>query len=241
MFSFDRRTFYIIIAVFVLFNLMTLSTGKLVSLLLTIPGVLLAIGIHEFAHAWMAVKLGDDTPSLQGRMSIDPLKHIDIIGLLMLLFVGIGWGKPVQINSNNFKEKYRDNGEAIVSLAGPVANFILALILAIMLGLMYKFTPTNFLISTVGSVIYTMIQAGILINIGLGVFNLIPLPPLDGSKIFIRFMPYNIRNWIYDHEQWFYIVFLVLWITNLSSIIITPIMDGIYDLIMKIVTLLLQL
>lgn len=241
MFSFDRRTFYLVLAIIVFINLISLGTDGLVSILLTIPGVLIAIGFHEFAHAWIAVKLGDDTPLVQGRLSIDPLQHIDPIGLLMLLFVGIGWGKPVQINSSNFKSKYRDKGEALVALAGPVANFILAIILALALGLIIKFANASFAMSTTGEVIITMIHSAVILNIGLGVFNLIPLPPLDGSKIFIRFMPYNVRNWIYDHEQWFYIAFLVLWITNLSSIIVSPIMEAIYRLIMSGVGLLLGL
>lgn len=241
MFSFDKRAIYIILAVIVVWNLMSMGTAGLVALLLTIPGVLIAISFHEFAHAWMAVKLGDDTPLLQGRLSVDPLKHIDPIGILMLLFCGIGWGKPVQINSYNFKTKYRDNGEALVALAGPVMNFIVALVFSIISGAIIRFAGASFYLSTVGGVIMTMIQYTVIMNIGLGVFNLIPLPPLDGSKIFIRFMPYNVRNWIYDHEMWFYIAFLVLWITNLASIIISPIMNGIYNVIMNLVGLIFSL
>lgn len=236
-FSFDKRGLYIILAIIVLINLANLGTAGIVSILLTIPGVLIAIGFHEFAHAWMAVKLGDDTPRLQGRLSIDPLKHIDVVGILMLLFCGIGWGKPVQINSYNFKEKYRNNGEALVALAGPVMNFIIALLLSIILGALLKFGSVVFFASTIGGVLLTMIQYAIVMNIGLGVFNLIPLPPLDGSKIFIRFMPYKARNWIYDHENWFYILFLILWITDLSSVITTPFINAIYSGIMQIVAL----
>ena len=241
MFNLDRRTIYIILAIIIGINLFSLGTDGLVSMLLTIPGVLIAIGFHEFAHAWMAVKLGDDTPLRQGRLSLDPLKHTDPIGILMLLFVGIGWGRPVEINSSNFKPKYSSYGEALVALAGPVANFIMALVLAFVLGFLLKFTGYTFLTTTSGTVIYTMIQYAIFLNIGLGVFNLIPLPPLDGSKIFIRFMPYNIRNWLYDHEQLCYIIFLVLWITNLASLIVAPIRNGIYSLIMNIVSLILQI
>ena len=159
----------------------------------------------------------------------------------MLMFCGIGWGRPVQIDSSNFNPKYRRNGEALVSLAGPLMNFILAFVLTLIDGLILKFAGDTFFVSTTGKVILTMLQTAIIMNIGLGVFNLIPLPPLDGSKIFIRFMPYNVRNWIYDHEMWFYMAFLVIWITNLSSIIITPIMTGIYQGIVTVVKLLLSL
>ena len=241
MFSFDKRAIYMILAIIVFLNVVNMGTGGLLSLLLTIPGVIIAISLHEFAHAWMAVKLGDDTPLRQGRLSIDPLKHLDPIGILMLMFCGIGWGRPVQIDSGNFNPKYRRNGEALVSLAGPLMNFILAFVLTLIDGLILKFAGDTFFVSTTGKVILTMLQTATIMNIGLGVFNLIPLPPLDGSKIFIRFMPYNIRNWIYDHEMWFYMAFLVIWITNLSSIIITPIMTGIYQGIVTVVKLLLSL
>lgn len=240
MFSFDKRAVYLIITIIVIFNVVNMGTAGLLSLLLTIPGVIIAISLHEFAHAWMAVRLGDDTPLRQGRLSIDPLKHLDPIGIMMLMFCGIGWGRPVQIDSSNFNPKYRRNGEALVSLAGPVMNFIIAFVLTLIDGLILKFAVASFLSTTLGKVILTMIQSAIIMNIGLGVFNLIPLPPLDGSKIFIRFMPYNVRNWIYDHEMWFYMAFLVLWITNLSSIIITPIMTWIYQVIINVVGLLLS-
>lgn len=240
MFSFDKRAVYIILAVIVVMNIVNMGTAGLLSLLLTIPGVIIAISFHEFAHAWMAVRLGDDTPLRQGRLSLDPLKHLDPIGIVMLMFCGIGWGRPVQIDSSNFSPKYRRNGEALVSLAGPLMNFILAFLLTLIDGLILKFAGDAFFVATSGRVILTMLQSAIIMNIGLGVFNLIPLPPLDGSKIFIRFMPYNVRNWIYDHEMWFYMAFLVLWITNLSSIIITPIMSGIYQGIVIAVKFLLS-
>jgi Zn-dependent protease len=240
-FGLDKRTIYIILAVIICYNILTLGTNGVISILLTLPGVLIALSFHEFAHAWMAVKLGDETPKMQGRLSVDPLKHVDLFGMLMLVFCHIGWGKPVEINSNNFKSKYRNNGEALVALAGPVMNFILALILSIVLGAMYKFTGYGFYSSTFGQVIESMIYYAIIMNVGLGVFNLIPLPPLDGSKIFIRFMPYKVRNFIYNNEQWFYILFLALWITGLASIIISPIINVIVNLLLKIMTFLFGL
>ena len=241
MFGLDKRSIYIVLAIIILINLASAGTGGLLSLILTLPGVIIAMSFHEFAHAWMAVKLGDDTPLRQGRVSLDPLSHIDPMGIIMLLFCGVGWGKPVQIDSSNFNGKYRKNGEALVALAGPLMNFILAFVLALILGVILKFTGAAFLTSTAGSVILTMIQYAVVMNIGLGVFNLIPLPPLDGSKIFIRFMPYNVRNWIYDHEMWFYIIFLVIWFTDISSMIISPIMNSIYSFIVNAVGLLLGL
>lgn len=241
MFNFDQRSLYIVLAIIILVNFVSMGTGGLLSLILTLPGVIIAMAFHEFAHAWMAVKLGDDTPLAQGRVSLNPLSHIDPMGIMMLLFCGVGWGKPVQIDSSNFNGQYRKNGEALVALAGPLMNFILAFIFTFILGIIMKFAGLSFLGSTVGTVILTMIEYSIIMNIGLGVFNLIPLPPLDGSKIFIRFMPYNVRNWIYDHEMWFYMLFLIIWFTDISSLIISPIMNWIYSFIMNAVGMLLGL
>ena len=241
MFNFDQRSLYIVLAIIILVNFVSMGTGGLVSLILTLPGVIIAMAFHEFAHAWMAVKLGDDTPLAQGRVSLNPLSHIDPMGIMMLLFCGVGWGKPVQIDTSNFNGKYRKNGEAFVALAGPLMNFILAFVFTFILGIIMKFAGLSFIGSTVGTVILTMIEYAVIMNIGLGVFNLIPLPPLDGSKIFIRFMPYNVRNWIYDHEMWFYMLFLIIWFTDISSLIISPIMNWIYSFIMNAVGMLLGL
>ena len=241
MFNFDQRSLYIVLAIIILVNFVSMGTGGLLSLILTLPGVIIAMAFHEFAHAWMAVKLGDDTPLAQGRVSLNPLSHIDPMGIMMLLFCGVGWGKPVQIDTSNFNGKYRKNGEALVALAGPLMNFILAFIFTFILGIIMKFAGLSFLDSTVGTVILTMIEYSIIMNIGLGVFNLIPLPPLDGSKIFIRFMPYNVRNWIYDHEMWFYMLFLIIWFTDISSLIISPIIKWIYSFIINVAGLLLSL
>ena len=235
MFSFDKRAVYLIIAIIVIFNVVNMGTAGLLSLLLTIPGVIIAISLHEFAHAWMAVRLGDDTPLRQGRLSIDPLKHLDPIGIMMLMFCGIGWGRPVQIDSSNFNPKYRRNGEALVSLAGPVMNFIIAFVLTLIDGLILKFAVASFLSTTLGKVILTMIQSAIIMNIGLGVFNLIPLPPLDGSKIIMPFLPYNAKQWFRNNEQIFYIIFVIIWITGIAGIIISPAISGITSGIMRII------
>lgn len=240
-FGIDRRTLYIILAVIATLSIMSLGVSGIMSILLTLPGVLVALTFHEFGHAWMAVKLGDETPKLQGRLSFDPLKHLDIFGILMLIFCHIGWGKPVEINSGNFKSKYRSNGEALVALAGPMMNFILALVFALIYGAIIKFQGYGFLTSTFGFVIGQMIFNTIVMNVGLGVFNLIPLPPLDGSKIFIRFLPYNARNYIYNNERTFYIVFLLLWITGLASRIISPIITGIVNLLLQLIILIFGL
>ena len=233
-FGFDRRFIYILLGCLVLFSLINFSSGNLLAILFTLPAVIIAIAFHEYAHAWMADRLGDETPRMQGRLTLNPLNHLDPVGSILLLFAGFGWGKPVQINSRNFNRNVSiAKGEALVSLAGPVMNFILAIIFAIILGIVYMFVPSSFLTTTIGEVIYILLQECVLINIGLGVFNLLPLPPLDGSKIFINLFPYNARRWIMEHEQIFYYAFLIIWITGLAGIIISPIIKLLYNGLMN--------
>ena len=233
-FNIDRKFIYILLGALVLMSLMSYSSFDLLALLLTLPAVIVAITFHEYAHAYAADKLGDDTPRMQGRLNLNPMSHIDPVGFMLLMFAGFGWGKPVQINPRNFNRNVRmDKGEAIVSIAGPLMNFILAIVSAIILGAVYMFAPASFLMNTVGNVIYILLQELVIINIGLGVFNLIPLPPLDGSKIFINFMPYNWRRWILEHSQIFYYIFLAIWITGLASIIIAPVINLLYSGLMN--------
>lgn len=233
-FGIDKKFIYILLGALAIMSLMSYSKLELLSLILTLPAVIIAITFHEFAHAWAADKLGDDTPRMQGRLNLNPMSHIDPVGFVLLMFAGFGWGKPVQINPRNFNRNVRmDKGETIVSLAGPLMNFILAIISAIILGAFYMFSSTTFLTSAIGNIIYLLFQELVIINIGLGVFNLIPLPPLDGSKIFINFMPYNWRRWILEHRDIFYYIFLAIWITGLASVIISPIIELLYSLLMK--------
>ena len=182
-FSFDKRIVYVIIAIMVLSTITQYITNPsaLFMLLVSVPGVLIAITFHEFAHGYVAYKLGDNTAKLEGRLSLNPLDHLDPIGTLMLLLAGFGWGKPVNVNPSNYTRKISmEKGEALVSLAGPLMNIILSIIFAIIYFAIYKFANVTFLSSTVGSVLMLLISATISINVGLGIFNLIPLPPLDG-------------------------------------------------------------
>ena len=175
----------------------------------------------------LQLNFGDETPRVQGRLNLNPLSHIDPIGFLMLVVAGFGWGKPVEIDSRNFDGKYSiSKAEAIVAAAGPIMNFILAFVFLIIYYLIYRTTYLNPFgtISIWQIVLYYIVM----INISLGVFNLIPLPPLDGSKILMHFLPYRGKQWFYDNERYFYIAFLIIWITGLSSYIITPLFNGVY-------------
>lgn len=230
MFRFDNRIIYIFLAVFILTNIVeNFSSGNfLLNLVLTLPAVLIAITFHEYAHAWAAEKLGDDTPRMQGRLTLNPIAHLDPIGTVLLIFAGFGWGKPVEVNPRNYDSRMSmTKADALVSVAGPVMNFILAIIFMIVLYAIGTFAPA-FAITQVGQIIILLLQITVSINIGLGVFNLIPLPPLDGSKILNHFLSYNAREWFAQREYIFYIAFLLIWITGLASLIISPIISGIY-------------
>lgn len=219
---FDNRYLYLFLIIIVVANLAS-GGFDLLSLLLTIPGVLIAITFHEFAHGFAADKLGDDTPRNQGRLSLNPLSHLDPIGVVMLIFAHIGWGKPVQINPNNFNRKVSARtGEAIVSFAGPLMNFILAFVFAIIFYALQTFATSFALTTQVGVIIMTMIQCTVLVNVGLGVFNLIPLPPLDGSKIIMPCLPYKAKEWFINNGNIFYIIFVIIFITRIAGNIISP-------------------
>lgn len=227
-FSLDKRVVYVVIAIMVLTTLVNYITnpGALFSLLLSIPGVLVAITFHEFAHGFVAYKLGDNTAKDEGRLSLNPLDHLDPIGTLMLVFAGFGWGKPVHVNPRNYTRKISmEKGEAIVSSAGPIMNILLAIIFTLIYFAVKKYASVAFLSSTVGGIILLLIFSIISTNIGLGVFNLIPLPPLDGSKIIMPFLPYKAKEFFVNNEQIFSLIFVVLWVTGIAGIIITPVIN----------------
>ena len=225
----DRKILYIVLAIFIIINISQLlsDTNALLSLLLTLPAVLIAITFHEFAHAFVADKLGDDTARRQGRLNLNPLSHIDPIGMIMLIFAGFGWGKPVEIDPRNFNRNIKmPVAEAIVAAAGPIMNFILAIIFGVIYVSVMKFAPM-FIFTQVGGIVIILLRVCISINIGLGIFNLIPLPPLDGSKILAAFLPYNAKNWLEKYYNVFYIVFVVIWVTGIAGNIISPVISAV--------------
>lgn len=228
---FDRRILYVILAILVV---MSLGSMDWLSLLLTLPAVIIAITFHEFAHAWMADKLGDTTPRYQGRLTLNPLAHLDPIGSILLIFAHVGWGKPVQINPNNFtSNKSRSACEALVSLAGPAMNFIIAIILTLVSMLLSALAPQTFLYSYAGNLIGILIYMTITVNIGLGVFNLIPLPPLDGEKIFRHLLPYRVQEWLTNNYATLYYVFMILWIFGILEIVVSPVISVISNILFK--------
>ncbi len=159
--------------------------------LLTVPMILLALCIHEMCHGWAAYLCGDSTAKAHGRLSLNPLKHLDPIGTLCMLLVGFGWAKPVPIVTRNFKKPRRDL--FIVALAGPLSNFVLAFVLTPIYVLCSKFCIQLMLgnseFARPMEMLCTMLLYGILVSIGLGLFNLIPIPPLDGSNMLMTALP----------------------------------------------------
>lgn len=233
----DRRMIYIVMAIMLISGLASYfsDVNNLLSLLLSIPGILLAITFHEFAHAFAADKLGDDTPRSQGRLTLNPLGHLDPIGTVMLLFARVGWGKPVEVNPRNYDRRFSmDKADAIVSIAGPLMNFFLAIVLTMIYCLIYKVSGIAFLHSQIGTIIMLMLNIAISINVGLGVFNLIPLPPLDGSKVIKPFLPFNAREWFESNEKIFELIFVALWIIGILGRIISPVISVLTEGILKL-------
>jgi len=235
-FSFDKRTIYIIVGIMLVFAVMQFASepGRLVAMLLTAPGVLVAITFHEYAHGFAAYKLGDDTAKNDGRLSLNPLAHLDPIGTLMLLVAGFGWGKPVEVNPRNYNRNISvEKADAIVSVAGPVMNFILSIVFTLIYFVMYKYAG-GFIATQTGAIIHSMVLYTIFVNVGLGVFNLIPLPPLDGSKVIMPFLPYKAKIWFQNNTHIFYIVFLLIWITGIAGSVISPIINGISECLINL-------
>lgn len=189
---------------------------------LILPGILIAITFHELAHGYSAYLLGDSTAKNQGRLSLNPLRHIDIVGFIFLLTVGFGWAKPVPINSYNFKN--RKLGTIIVSIAGPATNFMLAIIGIII------FSLTANSSELILRIVYTMI----FYNVILGVFNLIPLPPLDGSKIIASLLPTKYEFMFYKYEKYLYFLLILLMISNGVEIILEPVITFTNNIIFKV-------
>jgi len=195
---------------------------KINEILISIPAVLIAIGFHEAAHAFVAYLLGDNTAKNEDRLSINPFKHIDPLGFIMLFVLHFGWAKPVPINSNNFKNK--KIGIVLSSIAGPLMNFLIALIFLVIEIMLTLLSSTNITL-----IIFKKIVEGIIVvNIGLGVFNLIPLPPLDGSKILFALLPTKYYYKMLEKENILQIILIVLIITNVLSVIISPLISIFY-------------
>ena len=205
------------------FNLMSIIAG--------LPGLLLALVLHEYAHARVAVAMGDFTPKLTGRLTLNPMAHIDPIGLLMLLVCRFGWAKPVMVNPRNFKDMKK--GNILVALAGPAANFLTAFVTLFIMMMLFKMGMLN----TVG--IKTVLSMIVLFNINFGIFNLIPLPPLDGSKILLEFLPGELAYKYMGIERYSFIILIILIMTPVLSSILVPLSSLILHIFETILSVIL--
>jgi len=189
--------------------------------LLLLPGIIIGLSLHEFGHAAVAYKLGDDTPKLQGRVTVNPMAHIDWMGLAALFFCGFGWGQPVQINPYNFRHRRRD--ELCVALAGVVVNLLVAVLFTIIAKvLLIAAGSGGFLSTTLGEGIWLIIVYTIQINFVLMIFNLIPCPPLDGFNIIAQIAGFGNTEtyWrIYNYGSWLLIILIVF---GIAGMILTP-------------------
>ncbi len=190
-------------------------------ILFTLPGILLAITFHEFAHAYVAYRFGDSTAEHRGRLTLNPFAHIDIAGFLMLLVAGFGWAKPVPINPNNFSN--RKLGNLMVSLAGVTMNIILAIILTLLLAMQYKYGSI--------AIVESILSNAIMINVGFALFNLLPIPPLDGSKVILAFLPPQAEYHYYKYQRYSYAILFGLLFFNILDIILYPAIDFILSLL----------
>ncbi|MDD3001115.1 MAG: site-2 protease family protein [Candidatus Riflebacteria bacterium] len=230
-FSFIGILLTILLVILVLQGITAVTTSWLTKIFL-IPIILISLTVHEYAHARIAVFLGDPTPRLMGRLSLNPLKHLDPVGTLLLLFANFGWAKPVVVEPSNF----RDPQKAMVSvaLAGPISNMILAFIGMLSLKLVsisQSFLIENHYIQILNLLPLTseIINTFIIINLGLTMFNLLPVPPLDGSRLLSYFMPLKYRYQYNQFEQMAPMILLFFMMFGGLSAILTPMVRASYS------------
>lgn len=211
-----------------------LDLGSLQSTILRVVSVLLCLVFHEVCHGVAAFFLGDPTAKREHRLSLNPLRHIDWLGLAAMVFTGVGWAKPVPVNPNYFKKPKL--GMAVTALAGPVSNFLLALWLlwgakvtlnhAVLTQTMYNETLMDFILSTA------------ILSIGLGLFNLIPVPPLDGSKVLAAVLPDKPYNWLMRYERFGMLIVMALVLTGFTGRWIDAGLQAVFSLFCRIVGIL---
>ena len=210
--------------------LFNLSIQELIFL---VPILLLSLSVHEFAHGLASTLLGDSTPRNEGRLTLNPLAHLDLYGTLMLLIVGFGWAKPVHISTEYYKRPYL--GLVITSLAGPVSNLLIALIMTLILRVIFVTEALAFLQGETLLIVFQYVTA---INVLLFVFNLIPIPPLDGSRVVTALMNKN-KEFIQNYNRYGMFVLLGLLMANrifgVEILPITSLMRGVLSLIYRLI------
>ena len=214
--NFDKRTkiFFIIIIAAILL-LITGSSSGFINKLLFLPGIIIGITFHEAAHGYVSHWLGDPTPKNQGRLSLNPLAHIDPMGFIALLLVGFGWGKPVMIDPRYYKNPKRD--ELLVSLAGVTTNLIIAIIFAVIQILLID-TGAAYSMGSSWNVVNLIIQYIVFVNLVLMCFNLLPIPPLDGFSVITQLFDLRKYDWYYKlYSNGFFILMALVFIGALDG------------------------
>ena len=209
-----------------------ITNEEIIYRLMIIPGILLGFVLHEFAHALMADKLGDPTPRSQGRITLDPKAHIDIIGFILILIVGIGWGKPVMTNPRNYKKPRRD--DILVSLAGPCSNLVLAAIFLLIIKVLSVAGIFSSNSDLEKNIFLTLLYSAN-INVVLFVLNLLPLPMLDGYHVITNIFnawKYRIFNIL---EQYGMFIFIILAVSNVLNIILDPPVIAIFNFMRNLI------
>ena len=198
--------------------------------ILMLPGIIIGLSFHEFAHAWVSDRLGDPTPRRDGRVTINPLAHIDWLGFAALLLVGFGWGKPVMIDPRYYKNRRRD--EFLVAIAGVTMNLIIAVILSIPVRMMMKHygagVPSDLMYN-----IFQILYYAVFINVVLMIFNLLPVPPLDGWNIFTQLFKLDQYDWWYKVYRYGTYILLALIIFNVTDLVLTPLVNAVMKLLIR--------
>ncbi len=205
----------------------------IVERLYIIPGIIVAISVHEFGHAKAAQLCGDRTSEWQGRVSLDPRAHVSVLGILMLLLVGFGWGRPVMIDPRQFKHPRRD--QIIVGLAGVFNNLLCALVFSVICGLYMRFVPVSFAVTKIANIIWTILLRTVSINISLMIFNLLPVPPLDGFGVLCGiFNLYNTKFYWYAQRYGMAILLILLYL-GATGIVLRPAVSAVMGLFTRLI------
>lgn len=202
---------------------------SLTGLIAGLPGLVIALVIHEYAHAKAADVMGDFTPRMTGRLTLNPMAHIDPIGLIMLLVVRFGWAKPVMINARNFRN-WRQ-GELLVAVAGPVANLLVAFISLLAMAVLFK-------LGMFSEGVRLVLSMMVLFNINFAIFNMLPLPPLDGSKVLMVLLPGRLAYKLMSLERYSFIILIFLMMTPFLTMILIPLQRlvlGVFNLIIGVI------
>ena len=222
---------------FRILNQSSLSMGqKLTYILILAFCVLFSLSVHEFSHGLAAYAVGDKTAKYSGRLSLNPLAHLDPFGAICLFLFGFGWAKPVPVNPWNFKNK--TGGMILTALAGPFSNFLLAFIAMVIYTLLggLRFSSASFGF-TLASVFYELAYYMIMINLGLGLFNLIPIPPLDGSKVLTAILPERTYFKLMDYERYGFIILIILINTPIFNSLLNMCQSAVIDFYSNIIGL----